>query len=209
MTMTRWTRQTSCSKKSSNWSEQNDDYQATQTPGQLQQQNGGKDPQSLNETTKKAASEKSHAVAKPTGDRLSTNPSNKIASMREPQVHKGISGGLEKLFEMDVTHGFSVPFPKEHCAAPDTKCCGPITGISATVNTGWWGRERKIKFLMTQDLSATTTQDGPPRSINRRIDMFPFDVSFPVFISDISMLYPAGCLKIWSVRSTHICNILD
>lgn len=190
MTMTRWTRQTSCSKKSSNWSEQNDDYQATQTPGQLQQQNGGKDPQSLNETTKKApASEKSHAVATPTGDKLSTNPSNKIASMREPQVHKGISGGLEKLFEMDVTHGFLVPFPKEHCAAPDTKCCGPITGISATVNTGWWGRERRSSSWWHKISVLQQPKTGRPDPSTGELTCFPLmylflssSLTFPCYI---------------------------
>jgi hypothetical protein len=78
-------------------------------------------------------------------------------------------GQVPRLLTKDVTHGFSIPIPiriVEKIPGAEVQPLG-LAQQWALDRDG----NREIKFRMTQDLSFATEKEGPPRSINSRIDM--------------------------------------
>ena len=77
---------------------------------------------------------------------------------------------VDKLLAKDVTHGFTIPIPIEIVPMIPGAAVQPL-GIAQQqwAMTGDGGRE--VKHQMTQDLSFSSVKEGPPRSINQRVDM--------------------------------------
>ena len=73
------------------------------------------------------------------------------------------------LLEKDVSHGFVIPIPISAVSSIPGAAVQPL-GLAQQWTLDEEGR-RKTKFRLTQDLSFSSSKDGPSRSINDRIDM--------------------------------------
>ena len=76
---------------------------------------------------------------------------------------------VDKLLAKDVTHGFTIPIPIDIVPSIPGAAVQPLGIAQQWTMTEEGGRE--VKHRMTQDLSFSSVKDGPPRSINQRVDM--------------------------------------
>ena len=93
----------------------------------------------------------------------------KLLSRGNHKSAQDFPGKVTDLLTKDVTHGFAIPIPTRTIELIPNAAVQPL-GLARQWTTDEKGR-RIEKFRMTQDLSFSSSREGPPVSINSRIDM--------------------------------------
>ena len=112
--------------------------------------------------------------------------------------HKSAQDNPEQvgiLLGKDVLHGFVIPIPVKIIPLIPNAAVQPLGLVQQ-----WTAKEdgtRAIKYRITQDLSFSSNKEGPPRSINSRIDMG----SYPEMI--YGWCFPRILHYVASMRTHH------